>query len=138
MISRVLVDTGPLVAILSKRDQHHARCIKALQEIEPPLLTVWPVMTEALWLLRSSPSAIQGLVKSFDGKRLGLLSMDESSLEWLGRFLGRYRNIGAQLADAALMYLAEHQDFETIFTLDRRDFSVYRMRGSGTVRIIPD
>ena len=138
MISRVLVDTGPLVAILSKRGQHHGTCSKALQEMDAPLFTNWPVITEALWLLRSSPAAIQALLKSFDGRSFALLPMDEGSLSWIARFTRRYQNVGAQLADASLMYLAEHQDFETVFTLDRRAFSIYRLRGNRSVRIIPD
>jgi predicted nucleic acid-binding protein len=63
--------------------------------------------------------------------------MDESSLPWIDRFLRRYRKVGAQLADASLMYLAEQQDFETIFTLDCQDFSVYRLRGNRAVQLIP-
>ena len=138
MIFRTLVDTGPLVAILSKRDEHHDRCNEVLKGMAAPLFTCWPVLTEALWLLRSNPAAIQALLKSFDGTRLALLPMDETSLPWTARFMRRYQNVDAQLADASLMYLAEHQDFETVFTLDRRDFSVYRLRGHRSLRIVPD
>jgi len=138
VIFRVLVDTGPLVAILSKRDEYHDRCNEVLKGMAAPLFTCWPVLTEALWLLRSNPAAIQALLKSFDGTRLALLPMDETSLPWTARFMRRYQNVDAQLADASLMYLAEHQDFETVFTLDRRDFSVYRLRGNRSLRIVPD
>ena len=138
MISRVLVDTGPLVAILSKRDQYHEMCIKVLQQVEAPLFTCWPVVTEALWLLRANPAAIHSLLTKFDGSRFALLPMDENALPWIARFMRRYHNVEAQLADASLMYLAEQQNFETIFTFDRRDFSVYRFRGNRSVRLIPD
>jgi predicted nucleic acid-binding protein len=137
MISRILVDTGPLVAILSKRDQHHKLCVECLQQLEGPAFTCWPVLSEALWMLRSSPVSVDSLITSFDGDRFALLPMDESSLPWIDRFLRRYRKVGAQLADASLMYLAEQQDFETIFTLDCQDFSVYRLRGNRAVQLIP-
>ena len=32
----------------------------------------------------------------------------------------------SRLADAALVHLAERENIDTIFTLDRRDFSIYR------------
>ncbi len=138
MSGRVLVDTGPLIAILSQRDEHHQKCVDLLGSLRPPLFTCWPVLTEALWLLRKYPVAIQRLLGSFDSGLLALLVLDNDSIPWIARFLHRYRNLGAQAADAALMFLAEREGIETVFTLDRRDFSVYRLRANKTVHILPE
>jgi len=139
MISgRVLVDTGPLIAILSQRDRHHQECVDLLATLRAPLLTCWPVLTEALWLLRHYPAAMQRLLGSFDSGFLRLLVLDADSIPWIARFLHRYRNVDAQAADAALMYLAEREGIETVFTLDRRDFSVYRLRANKAVHILPE
>jgi len=48
----------------------------------------------------------------------------------------RYWNIKPQLADAALVHLAARDGLDTIFTLDRRDFSIYRLPRGRTFRII--
>ena len=138
MTRGVLVDTGPLVAILSRRDQYHEPCVRVLATLHPPLFTCWPVLTEAIWLLRAHPTAIQELLRSFRTGLLRLLVLDEDSVGWVADFLARYRRVGAQAADAALMYLAERESIDTIFTLDRRDFSVYRLRGDRTVRMLPE
>jgi predicted nucleic acid-binding protein len=50
----------------------------------------------------------------------------------------RYENIRPQLADAALVYLADREGIDTILTLDRRDFSVYRSARKRAFRILPD
>lgn len=138
MISRVLLDTGPLVAILSRRDDYHAVCVEQLRQLSPPLLTCWPVLTEAAWLLRKEPLAIQRLFQGFETGLLKLLALDEAAAPWIAAFLHRYRELGAQLADACLVYLAEHEKIEAVFTLDRRDFSVYRLNDKRSLNILPE
>ncbi|HSV14757.1 MAG TPA: PIN domain-containing protein, partial [Tepidisphaeraceae bacterium] len=78
---RVLVDTGPLVAILSESDQHHEACVEVLRHIRAPLLTCWPVITEAAWLLRAKPRNVQRLLKSIQDDFIQLLSMESASIE---------------------------------------------------------
>lgn len=129
MFEHVLVDTGPLVAIISDRDGQHARCVDQLRQIAPPLLTCWPVITEAAWLLRGNPAHVQRLLGSLDAGFLKLLPLDETSASAIARYVGRYASLGLQLADASLAVLAEREKLTTIFTLDRRDFSVVRVRG---------
>ena len=50
----ILIDAGPLVATLHADDRHHARCVAALQLLREPVGTVWPVIGEAMFLLRFS------------------------------------------------------------------------------------
>lgn len=135
--SRILIDTGPIVAILSRADQHHRRCADALADLRPPLFTCWPVLTEAQWLLRHDSTAITGLFRAFETGLLALLPVDATALPWLEAFLLRYPKIEPDLADATLVYLAEREGIHTIFTLDRRDFSVYRYGKNRRLNIIP-
>ena len=132
-----LVDTGPLVAIASARDQYHQICVEQLRLLQPPLLTCWPVITEAAWLLRHQPSAVERLLGSFEVGLLRLLILDEKAPRWLAEFLTRYRKMGAQIADGALVHLAEREGIDTVFTLDRRDFLIYRLADGRSLRILP-
>jgi hypothetical protein len=45
--------------------------------------------------------------------------------------------MGAQIADATLVYLAEREGIDTVFTLDCRDFSVYRLADGRSLRVVP-
>lgn len=134
---RVLIDTGPVVAILSEADQHHDRCVTAIADLSPPLLTSWPVVTEAQWLLRHDADAVDGLFRAVESGLLVLLPMDERAMPWLAAFLRRYPKLEPDLADASLVYLAEREDISTVFTLDQRDFSVFRFGRNRRFNIIP-
>lgn len=92
----VLVDAGPLVALVNRGDTRHRRCVDALKAIRDPMLTVWPAVTEARILVRDS---------------------------WP--------------AQAALVPAAERERLRHAFTLDQRDFRVYRPAGLGRVGLIP-
>jgi predicted nucleic acid-binding protein len=137
-VKRVLVDTGPLVAILSSGDQHHDACIAALKEISQPLLSCWPVITEAAWLLRAFPGAVQRLLAGIDGQFLQLLPLAGAEATAIASHMRKYEDINPQLADAALVYLARREGIATIFTLDQRDFFVYRGLRKRAFDIIPD
>jgi predicted nucleic acid-binding protein len=137
-MKRILVDTGPLVAILSREDEYHAACVSALREMSGPLLSCWPVITEAAWLLRKSPRAVQQLLRSIDGGFLELLPLAGAEAEAIAALMKRCEDIHPQLADIVLVYLANREKIDTIFTLDQRDFSIYRSGRRTTFRIVPE
>ncbi len=137
MSGSVLVDTGPIVAILSEFDEHHQVCVEQLQHLRRPLLTCWPVITEAAWLLRSYPRAIGTLLSSFGRRPFELVSLTEADLSGIAAILARYKGLGIQLADASLLHLADREGIGIMFTLDRRDFGVLRLAHGKKLRLIP-
>lgn len=135
---RVVVDTGPLVAIFSARDAHHASCVGQLKACRPPLETTWPVLTEAVYLLRRSPVAVRRLLASLENSSwLRVVDLREDAGAWFTAFFARFCDREAQLADASLVYLAERGPVARVFTLDRRDFGVYRTSDGAPLRVLP-
>jgi uncharacterized protein len=137
-MTRVLVDTGPLVAILSPRDEYHEACVATLRNLAGPLFSCWPVITEAAWLLRKWPRAVQQLLRSIDGELLEVLPLAGREGNEVSALMKRYEEIRPQVADASLIYLANREQIDTIFTLDRRDFSIYRSGRRRPFRLLPE
>jgi uncharacterized protein len=135
---RILIDTGPMVALFSKDDAHHERCSEALKPMRPPLLTCWPVVSEAAWLLRRRPRSLYQLLESLNGVFLALLPLDANDLPAVVALMQRYENAGLQFADAAVAHLAERENIRTVFTTDRRDSSIIRLKRNRMLKIIPE
>ncbi len=137
MTGQVLIDTGPIVAILSESDERHEACVEQLQHIRGPLLTCWPVITEAAWLLRAYPSAIRKLLSSFHGRPFELLPLGETDLPAIAAVLAKDEALRIRVADASLLHLANREGIETMFTLDRRGFGALRLAHGKKLRLIP-
>ena len=136
--ARVLLDTGPLVALLSRNDSRHEDCVTQLHAIRPPLFTSWPVLTEADWPLRTQPSAIQQMMTWINAGIITILPIGEEAIPWMMTFLRKYKRLKPQIADASLVYLAERDNVNTIFTLDSRDFSIYRFGRNQSLKLLPE
>jgi hypothetical protein len=137
MKNRILVDSSPLVAILSPQDHYHQICLDTLKNIKPPLLTTWAVITETLWLIRHNQKAIESLFKMIERGLVQIDPLSDDAISWLGQFMLKYHDMGVQIADASLCYLAETYDLKEVFTLDRKDFNIYRIKNNRALKIIP-
>ncbi len=133
MKRRFVVDTGPLVAFLNRRDRHHSWAISQLAQIEPPLATCEAVVTEACHLLRSAPGGAGAVLELVHRGLLSLPFQLAAETDPVSRLMARYSNVPMSLADGCLVRLMELKAESTLLTLDS-DFTVYRMHGR---RVIP-
>ena len=140
---RVIADTGPLVAIVSEQDDYHQVCVKALEKINFPLLTCWSVITEAQFRLKQDREAVKKLFEMVEGGLVEIVDLPEDAVTWLKDFLYRYyvsnphSRRQVELADASVCYLAESMGIDTVFTIDREDFAIYRINKNQPLNIIP-
>lgn len=133
----VLVDTGPLVALLDRSDNQHLRIARALKKLEDPLVSVWPVVVEAMYLLSFSLQAQKALWEIFETGTVQLLALDESDIPGMKSLMEKYRDLPMDMADAALVRVAEREGIRRILTLDQRDFAVYRVARKGKFTLLP-
>jgi predicted nucleic acid-binding protein len=78
------------------------------------------------------------MFEGFHGGFFALLPLNADDLPAIATLMKRYESVGLQLADAALAHLAEREDLRTVFTTDRRDFSIIRLKRNRTLRLIPN
>jgi predicted nucleic acid-binding protein len=134
-----LTDAGPLVALIDRNDSNHARCLETIKRLpKVPLLTTWPALTEAMYLLfrdvgYAGQVALWKLYQS-DGLALHDLGIDEieDMIEWMDK----YRDAPMDLADASLMATAEQLNLRRIFTLDSH-FRIYRLSDGSVLDRVP-
>jgi hypothetical protein len=133
----VLVDAGPLVALIDRGDEHHEACVEALRVIKDPLMTVWPAVTQAMYLLGPSWPAQAALWEMVESEAVALLPLDADDVPRMAELMRKYKDLPMDLADAALVRMAERERIRQVFTLDQRDFRVYRPAGLGRLSLLP-
>jgi len=133
----ILVDAGPLVALIHADDQHHRPCRKVAKSLTEPLGTVWPALTEAMYLLGFSWKAQDALWEMLEVGFFELVPVESRDSARMRELMRKYRDLPMDLADAALVAVAERMKLARIFTVDRRDFELYRPARIGRFTIIP-
>ena len=132
-----LLDTGVLVAFLHRDDAWHAAAVEAIRQYRGTLLTTEAVMTEATYLLGRLAGGASACLEFFIRGGAVLVPSSRESLARCKAVMQRYANVPADFADATLVALAEEMQLFTIYSLDRRDFSIYRGEGGEAFEIRP-
>jgi predicted nucleic acid-binding protein len=133
----ILVDAGPLVALVDADDQHHAKCAATLRQVTEPLGTVWPALTEAMYLLGDLPRAQEAVWEMLARGAIRLLPLDLADAPRMRELMRKYADRPMDLADAALVRVAEREGIRAIFTTDRQDFAVYKLHGRIRMTVLP-
>ena len=135
---KFILDTGPLVALLNRRDQHHRWAWDQWERMEAPLFTCEPVIAEACFLVQGLEG---GSAAVLDFVRRGVLDLsfrvaEESAV--IAGLMRKYRNVPMSLADGCLVRMAERHTDGVVVTLDN-DFKVYRKNGRQLIpTVTPD
>jgi predicted nucleic acid-binding protein len=133
--TRVLVDTGPLMAYLNRRDRHHAWAVTCWKAMTDPLWTCEAVVSEVVFLLESEAAGPDPILRLIERD---LVRLDFSLADHrpdVFRLLRKYRDRPMSLADACLVRMTELADASQVFTTDR-DFLVYRRKGRQTIPLL--
>ena len=134
----ILVDAGPLVALIDRGEADHERCVEASSNLTAPMVTTWPALTEAMYLVGGAGGwkAQDALWTLLERGDLRLAPLGESLQSRTRALMSKYRDTPMDCADASLVAVAEELNVSRIFTLDR-DFQVYRWKGRRKFEVVP-
>ena len=136
-MKRFVLDTGPLVALLRKRDPHHAWAKQTLSRLTSstslPLATCEAVLVEACFLLRSFAGGEDAVLALAD--HLALDFRLASEITAVRKLMEKYHSVPMSLADACLVRMTETDPDSVVLTLDR-DFHIYRRNGRHVVPVL--
>jgi uncharacterized protein len=135
MAKTVLIDSGPIVAALHQRDQHHAWARAHFESSTEPFMTCEAVVSETHFLLERAPGGIEAL---YGLLRRGIIVVNFSlntQLTETVRLIERYHDVPISLADACLVRMAELDESAVVFTTDS-DFRIYRKTGRKVIPVL--
>jgi uncharacterized protein len=133
--TRVLLDTGPLVAYLNHEDQHHEWSKRCWAVLHDPLWTCESVLSEAIFVLQSERLSPDPVFKLIERSILRWDFAGASHCTDLFRLMRKYADQPMSLADACLVRMAELTDQCQVFTTDR-DFLIYRRKGRHVIPLL--
>jgi predicted nucleic acid-binding protein len=133
----LLLDTGALVSLLDRNQSDHQACARFFESWEGSVLSSEAVLTEATHLLGGIPGGRRSCLDFFLAGGALLVPTTPASLRRARELIEQYASLPMDYADAMLVVLAEEIETDLVFTTDRRDFSVYRIRGRRRFRIVP-
>ena len=134
---RLLLDTGPLVAILNRDDRDHQRCLEVFENFRGVLLTTEAVLTEGMYLLGRLTGGQPDCLEFFIRGAAIPVPVTRASLQRCKSLMTQYEDVPMYFADATLVALAEDTGVRDVFTLDRKGFQVYRIGKRGAFRLLP-
>jgi predicted nucleic acid-binding protein len=135
--AKLLLDTGALVSLLDRSQTYHAACRDVFEEWTGRIISTEAVLTEATHLLAQVKGGRAACVDFFLSGGALLVPSSLTSLRRVQVLLLKYADLPMDFADATLVALAEDVDTSVVFTTDRTDFTVYRVKDRKPFTILP-
>ena len=137
MASLVVLDAGPLVALLDQDDQFHNWAVARTAELElrTQLITCEAVIVETFFLMRHVPGGVNGLLAFMEQGAVRLDFDLRENQTVIVALMRKYADVPMSVADACLVRMSELHDGARVFTLDA-DFKLYRRHSRQAIPLI--
>lgn len=138
MRSIAILDAGPLLASLDRKDPDHVRSAEVLRRRNLDLVIPSLVIAEVVHFaaLRLGPRGEAAFVRSLAD--LNVEGPDPDDWPLIADLVERYRDFPLGTVDAATIVLADRLDTDLIVTLDRRHFGAIQSPQGRRFRLLPE
>lgn len=134
-MKKILIDSGPLIALFDASDKYHNEVIKFIKSNKYPLITTLASITETLHLLDFNRNAQIDFIEWIYRGAVEIVHIENKDFGRIKELTEKYRDLPMDFADSCLVYLAEKLNLNTIATIDR-DFTIYRIQGKKKFKVI--
>ncbi|HCH33143.1 MAG TPA: pilus assembly protein [Oceanospirillaceae bacterium] len=128
-MNKILIDSGPMIALFSSNDKYHAASVTFLKNNRQPLITTIASITETLHLLDFNRGAQVDFLAWVAAGAVEIEPISAQDLLRIKELTIKYADLPMDFADACLVLLGEKLDINTVATIDR-DFDIYRLPGN--------
>ena len=138
MRSIAIVDAGPLLASLDRRDPDHARSADVLRRRDLELVIPALVIAEVAHFaaLRLGPRGEAAFARGLS--RFSVEAPDPDDWILIADLVERYGDFPLGTVDASIVVLADRLGTDVVVTLDRRHFGSIRSPRGRTFRLLPE
>lgn len=136
----LVLDTGPIVALLDAADPEHARCVAMVRGLAEDLVVPAAVLVEVdYWILKLyGNEPWQTFVEDVARGAYRLHPLGERTLRRAAELEREYASLDLGLVDASVIATCEELDEPKVATLDHRDFSVVRPSHRDHLTLLPE
>ena len=127
---KILVDSGPLIALFDGSDKYHTQVKSYLHTYKGVLVTTWAVLTEVSHMLDFNLNVQLDFLKWVELGGLEVHDIPQYNISDIREMMSKYTNVPMDLADATLMHVAHNEKLKEILSIDS-DFDIYRTLKSG-------
>lgn len=135
----VLIDTSVLIALTSRKDKSHVSVRELMRETTEARIIAAPVLPELFYMLASTvnyQSAIS-VFTQLQSAAYRIVALTRPDMVRMREIMNQYQDAEFDFVDVSIMALAERLNITTVYTLDHRDFSIFRPRHSEFLTLLP-
>jgi len=128
VLSSILIDAGPLIALFDAGDKYHRDIRDFLKKHLYRFISTLAVFTEVSHMLDFNINAQRNFYEWVMCKGVIISDINQNDMPRIVELTGKYADLPMDFADATLVVTAEKTGIREILSLDK-DFDIYRLPG---------